>query len=199
MNQCQATKADGTRCRRHIKKGARYCEQHRRTRLDLKRAAMVGAGAILGNVLVPGLGGIVGGALAGGLADHVGLMATAKRRVFLSFDYSHDRRMKTLFVGQAKLDKSPFTIIDSSLKEAAPEPEWVEHAAAAISKAELVVVLIGEQTSKATGVLIEIDLAKQLGRPVVQVWAYNDHRGQPIAGVRGPYPWDWEVLGHILD
>lgn len=199
MNQCQAKKADGTRCRRQIKKGVRFCGHHQGTRLDVKRAAMVGAGVLVGNALAPGLGGMVFGALVGGLIDHVGLMATAKRRVFLSFDYSHDRRMKTLFVGQAKLDKSPFTIIDSSLIEAAPEPEWIEHAAAAISKAELVVVLIGEHTSKATGVLIEIDLAKQLGRPVVQVWAYNDRRGQPISGVRGPFLWDWEVLRHILD
>lgn len=199
MNQCQATKTDGTQCRRQIKKGTRFCGQHRETRLDYKRAAMVGFGAFLGNALVPGLGGIVVGALAGGLADHFELTSTAKRRVFLSFDYSHDRRMKTLFVGQAKLDKSPFTIIDHSLKEAAPEPEWVDHAAAAIAKAELVVVLLGEHTSDASGVLTEIALAKRIGRPVVQVWAYNDLRGQPIPGVRGPFLWDWEVLRHILD
>lgn len=198
MNICEATKADGMRCRNQIPKGRRYCGHHR-GRVDWKRALLTGGGALLGNLLVPGLGGAVGGAIAGKLVDRIALTTRAKRRVFLSFDYSHDRKMKTLFLGQAKLEKSPFEVVDHSLQEAAPEAKWTEHAAEAIASAELVLVLIGQHTSRARGVLIEVEMARRLGRPVVQVYAYKDMRGLPLLGVKGPYLWDWNILAHLLD
>ncbi len=41
----------------------------------------------------------------------------AKTRVFISFDYDHDADLKTLLVGQAKNQDSPFEIADWSVKE----------------------------------------------------------------------------------
>ena len=36
----------------------------------------------------------------------------AKKRVFVSFDYDNDARLKDLLVGQSKLEDSPFELAD---------------------------------------------------------------------------------------
>lgn len=158
----------------------------------------MGAGAAIGHAILPGAGGFIGGGL-GLVADHLLLSARSKKRVFLSFDYKHDRKMKTLFVGQCKKPDTPFEIVDCSLQEAAPEEDWMDHAAEAIAESELVVVLLGQYTSRARGVLIEVQMARKLGIPLVQVWAYTDLRGSPVKGAGRSYPWKWEVLAHVLD
>lgn len=43
-----------------------------------------------------------------------------KKKVFISFDFDNDLKLKNLLAGQAKLSDSPFEISDWSLKEAAP-------------------------------------------------------------------------------
>jgi hypothetical protein len=47
-----------------------------------------------------------------------------KKRVFVSFDFDHDRVLKDFIIGQARLPDSPFDVVDNSLKEAAPERDW---------------------------------------------------------------------------
>ena len=41
----------------------------------------------------------------------------AKKRVFVSFDYDNDARLKDLLVGQSKHEDSPFELADWSIKE----------------------------------------------------------------------------------
>jgi len=48
----------------------------------------------------------------------------AKKRVFVSFDFDNDKKLKDFIIGQSRLEDSPFEIIDHSLKEVAPEKEW---------------------------------------------------------------------------
>lgn len=196
MNQCQATTSSGTRCRRHVPKGKRYCGHH--AGFDWKRVGAMGAGATIGSLIAPGAGTVVGG-LVGAVVDLVSLNMKSKKRVFLSFDYRHDRKMKTLFAGQCEHPKTPFEIVDCSLQEAAPEDEWMEHAAEALADADLLVVLLGQHTWKAEGVIAEVEMATHLGVPSVQVWAYRDLRGRPVDGAGRCYPWDWAVLAHVLD
>ena len=50
----------------------------------------------------------------------------AKKRVFISFDFDNDKKLKDFIIGQSKLPDSPFEVMDHSLKEAAPEKEWEE-------------------------------------------------------------------------
>lgn len=44
-----------------------------------------------------------------------------KKRVFVSFDFDRDRRLKEFIIGQSRLEDSPFEVIDHSLKEEAPK------------------------------------------------------------------------------
>ena len=79
----------------------------------------------------------------------------AKKRIFVSFDFDNDKVLKNFIIGQSKLPDSPFEVIDHSLKEAAPEKEWEEKARRAIKRSEIVIVMVGSSTYRASGVLKE--------------------------------------------
>ncbi|WP_431210747.1 TIR domain-containing protein [Puia sp. P3] len=85
-----------------------------------------------------------------------------KKKVFISFDYDEDKSLKDLFIGQSRNPICPFEVIDNSLQEAAPEKEWEKKAETKMSRADIVIVLLGAKTHRAPGVLKEIRLARQL-------------------------------------
>ncbi|WP_310347114.1 TIR domain-containing protein [Pelomonas aquatica] len=89
--------------------------------------------------------------------------------MFVSFDFDNDQQLKHLLIGQTKRQNLPFSVVDGSLKEAAPEPRWKEAALKEIRRCDVVVVLVGRYTYKAPGVLAEIAMARSEGKPVVQL------------------------------
>src|SRR5579863_5370395 len=89
-----------------------------------------------------------------------GESSMAKKKVFVSFDFDNDKVLKDFIVGQAAHPDSPFEVIDTSLKEAQPMRTWEEKARAAISRSDLVIVMVGPQTFQAPGVLKEVDMAR---------------------------------------
>ncbi len=78
----------------------------------------------------------------------------SKKKVFISFDFDNDKRLKDFLIGQSKLEDSPFEIIDGSLKEAAPEKEWLGKARIKIKACDLVIIMVGPGTHKAPGVIV---------------------------------------------
>jgi len=123
----------------------------------------------------------------------------AKKKVFVSFDFDNDKTLKDFLIGQAKLEDSPFEVIDFSLKEAAPEKTWIEKAHAAISRAEVFIVMLGQKTKNAPGVLKEVKIANELRKEKFQIIGYkggSEAWAVPDAG--RVYKWDWENLKKLL-
>ncbi|MBV5303967.1 MAG: TIR domain-containing protein [Chlorobium sp.] len=75
-------------------------------------------------------------------------MAT-KKRVFVSFDYDHDEGAKIMLAGQAKLSDSPFDFTDASIKYHLTG-DWKEKVSRRMANIDVVVVLCGENTHKAS-------------------------------------------------
>jgi hypothetical protein len=122
-----------------------------------------------------------------------------KTRVFVSFDFDHDRVLKEFIIGQAKLPDSPFEVSDHSLKEAVPEKDWEIKARAAINRADKFIVMLGAKTRSAPGVKKEVTMAKSLGKTRFQIIGYRDGSRDwavPDAGVT--YNWDWPNLKKLL-
>jgi DUF971 family protein len=121
----------------------------------------------------------------------------SKKRVFISFDYDNDLNLKNLLAGQAKLEDSPFEISDWSMKEAAPEKDWENKALARIKRSDIVVVLTGAQTYKASGVKKEVRMARENNIPIIQIKPQGTN---PVkvenAGVI--YNWTWDNLKKLL-
>jgi len=122
----------------------------------------------------------------------------AKKRVFVSFDFDNDRVLKDFVIGQSKHEDSPFEVIDHSLKEAAPEKDWEKKAAAAIARSEIVLVMVGVKTHKASGVLKEIAMARNAGVKIVQVIGYKEGNYTPVPEAGRLYAWNWENLKKLL-
>jgi hypothetical protein len=78
-----------------------------------------------------------------------------KTRVFVSFDYDKDRVLRDFVIGQAKLTDSPFHVANWSMKEAAPLVTWELEAERRIARSQVVLVMVGRSTYRASGVLKE--------------------------------------------
>ena len=123
----------------------------------------------------------------------------AKKKVFVSFDFDNDRTLKEFLIGQAKLADAPFEVSDHSLKEEAPETEWLTRATAAIKRAEVFIVMLGPKTRSASGVLKEVAVAKGLNKVRFQLIGYSEGSeswGVPDGG--RTYSWNWESLKKLL-
>ena len=118
--------------------------------------------------------------------------------MFISFDFDNDKKLKDFIVGQSRLSDSPFEIIDTSLKEAAPMKTWGDKALAAIKRSNIVLVMVGPQTHKASGVLKEVGMARQENIPIVQVIGYKDGNYTPVPNAGRLYRWNWENLKKLI-
>ena len=122
----------------------------------------------------------------------------AKKRVFVSFDFDNDRVLKDFIVGQARLSDSPFDVIDHSLKEEQAMKTWEDKARAAIRRSDIVVVMVGQNTHRAPGVLKEVRMAREERIPIVQVIGYKDGNYTPVPDAGRLYEWNWENLKKLL-
>lgn len=198
MALCNGKTKSGRRCHNYARAESDFCAAHS-SQISISEVISSGVGALIGNTLLPGLGGVVVGGVAGkALYSLFKGDVMAKKRVFVSFDFDNDRVLKDFILGQAKLEDSPFEVIDHSLNEAAPEPEWEKKAQAAITRAEIVVVMVGPKTHKAHGVLKEVAMARKGGVKIVQIIGYKDGDYTPVPDAGRLYAWNWENLKKLL-
>lgn len=198
MTRCAEQTKKGRRCLNQALGGGDYCAAHANDVSPGSALAML-LGGIAGNVIAPGLGGVIVGAFAGTQVRKAIKGSTAvKKRVFVSFDFDHDRAMKDFIIGQARLPDSPFDIFDHSLKEAAPERDWINKARSAIRRAEIVLVIAGTQTYRARGVLQEVAVAREEAVPIVQIIGYKDRDCLSVPNAGRVYAWTWDNLKKLL-
>ncbi len=121
-------------------------------------------------------------------------------RVFISFDYEHDRGVAALLGGQLRRG-SRFQIQNWSMKEAAPQRLWKAEARQRINRSDVVLVVVGHQTYEAPGVLAEVAMARAARPPVpirqmVGYKALTSPRRVPNAGRL--YRWGHDNLATVL-
>lgn len=123
----------------------------------------------------------------------------ARKKVFVSFDFDNDKTLKEFIIGQTRLPDSPFEAIDFSLKEAAPETDWLDKARRAITGCDVFMVMLGPKTKNAPGVLKEVKLANELRKPKFQLIGYRDGSSDWAVPDGGRvYSWSWDNLKNLL-
>lgn len=123
----------------------------------------------------------------------------AQKRVFVSFDFDNDRTLKEFIIGQSKLEDSPFEVIDNSLKEAAPQRDWLEKARTAIARSDVFIIMLGPKTRNASGVLKELQVANELQKEKFQIIGYRDGSSDwAVPGGGRTYSWNWDNLKSLL-
>ncbi len=126
----------------------------------------------------------------------------AEPRAFISFDYDHNDTEKTLFAGQAKNSKTPFSIQDWSAKSSMPQSQWEKIVKEKINKCNMLIVLVGKYMASATGVVKEITMAKDQDVPVfgVYVGGANTSSNLPSGLQRNrAIAWDWDKIASAID
>ena len=123
----------------------------------------------------------------------------AKKKVFVSFDFDNDKPLKEFIIGQAKLQDAPFEVMDFSLKESAPEKDWLAKAHTAIARSEVFIVMLGSKTKNAPGVLKEVKIANELEMSKFQIIGYRDgSKDWAVPNAGRVYEWNWENLKKLL-
>lgn len=123
----------------------------------------------------------------------------AATRVFISFDYDNDKALKDLLVGQSRHPDSPFSIVDWSVKD--PSPGWKDEARRRIRASGVVAVICGEHADTASGVSIEITIAREEGVPYFLLQGYaSRHCRKPTAALPSDsmYQWTWGNLKSLV-
>jgi hypothetical protein len=121
-------------------------------------------------------------------------------RVFTSFDYDHDEDLRTLLVGQAKNEDSPFELADWSVKEPFTG-DWKKKVRERIRKVDQLIVICGEHTDTATGVSAELEIAQAEKKPYFLLWGRSSKTCvKPKAALATDkiYKWTWDNLKTLI-
>ena len=124
----------------------------------------------------------------------------AKKRVFISFDYDHDEGTKTMLAGQAELPDSPFDFKDASVKEPLTG-DWKAKVESRMDNIDVVIVLCGEYTNKASGVAAELAIAQEKDKAYFLLKAYADKKCvKPTTAKQSDkmYNWTWPNLKTLI-
>ncbi len=123
----------------------------------------------------------------------------ALKRAFISFDYDNDFFLKEALVGQSRHPDSPFNIADHSIKE--PSSDWREKARLRIRRCDIVIVICGQHTSRASGVAEEIEIAREERVPYILLAGHSDQPVTPPRSARESdkiYQWTWSNLRLLI-
>lgn len=127
-------------------------------------------------------------------------VAMAKQRIFISYDYDHDQDIKMLLVGQSKYPDSPFEFQDASVKEHLPG-DWKAKVRMRISRCDQVMVLCGHHTHTATGVAVELAIAREIEKRYFLLAGRRDGKSKkPTTATHSDkmYKWTWENLKRLI-
>ena len=121
----------------------------------------------------------------------------ARVGVFFSFEFDKDKELYGSFFAQAK-EQSRHAIRDYSLDKVDPPDDWEEKAESQIAQCDVVIVVIGQDTHTATGVEVEVEIAKQLGKCVFQIQPQQQNYGG-VDGAGEMIPWKWDEIDAKID
>jgi hypothetical protein len=124
----------------------------------------------------------------------------AKTKVFVSFDYDHDEFLKEALVGQSKHKDSPFELSDWSIKEPLTG-NWKEKARKRIRAVDVVAVICGQYTDKATGVSAEVEIAQEEKVDYFLLAGYAEKANKKPKSAKSTdklYNWTWDNLKKLI-
>ena len=122
------------------------------------------------------------------------------KRVFISFDYDNDKDLRGDLVAQAERSDSPFSIKDESVYGRIDE-KWRDEVRSRIRRCDLVVVICGHRTHKASGVAGEVAITREENIPYFLL--KGRRQGQCSRPNTAPkkkvmHPWTWSTLKELI-
>jgi hypothetical protein len=100
-------------------------------------------------------------------------------------------------VKQAELRASAPSIVDTSLRQSYPDSKWLRKAERAIGGSDIVIVIVGQDTHSAQGVLDEIKIANRLDKPIMQIRPQGKPYGK-LEHAGHLYAWKWKTIDRAI-
>jgi len=125
-------------------------------------------------------------------------MAT-KNRIFIAFA-AEDANARTMLVGQAKNEDSPFEFVDMSVKEPWDE-QWKSRCRSKIKGCDGVIALLSKKTMQADGARWEMKCANEEKIPMIGVHINKDAKGEVPPELKGKkvIEWTWPGIATFID
>lgn len=117
------------------------------------------------------------------------------KTIFIAFAIE-DVRQRDFLKGQSLLTNSPFEYIDMSVKEAY-DADWKIKVRTRIKRSDGIIVLVSRNSSSSTGQKWEIQCAREEGKRILGIWAYNEDRTE-ISGITTRI-WSWDTIKNFIN
>lgn len=120
-------------------------------------------------------------------------------KVFISFAIE-DKKYRDFLVSQAKNSKTPFDLIDMSVKEPWPEKEWKRQCRKKIKQCDSMIVLLSKNTWHSAGTRWEIKCGREERIRMVGMHVKKDDKGAIPPELQGKriIEWSWDNLEKFL-
>ncbi len=105
---------------------------------------------------------------------------TNKKIVFVAFAIE-DERQRDFLKGQSISPRAPYEFVDMSVKKAY-DNDWKDKVRTRIKRSDGIIVLVSKNSLLSDGQKWEIQCAKEEGKKILGIWAYNGDRTN-IVGV----------------
>ncbi len=122
----------------------------------------------------------------------------AKKKIFVSFDFDHDKALKNEIVAKSQNPEAPFKVSNWSMKPDDNDPKWNKEAKFRISRCDIMLVLAGENTHQAKGVQKEVQIARDAKMHIIQIKAQTDEACPTVEFAGKQHDWTWDNLMKLL-
>ncbi len=124
-------------------------------------------------------------------------MNNRKVRVFLSFEFDKDNNLHSNFYAQAETS-SEYKIIDTSLNEQYhPDAAWLKKARKQIENSDIVIVMLGDDTHSAPGVIKEVNETRQQKKRIFQIRPQKRSSAK-VKGAGEVISWKWTKIDAMI-
>lgn len=120
---------------------------------------------------------------------------STKKLVFIAFAIE-DERQRDFLKGQSLSPRAPYEFVDMSVKEPY-DKDWKARVRTRIKRSHGVLVLVSKNSLTSTGQAWEIQCAKEEGKPIRGIWAYQGDRTS-LPGV-STYVWSDANISSFID
>lgn len=160
--------------------------------LRLGQIVLPAVGAVIGNMVAPGIGGMLAGGFIGGvLAEDTKDNKMTKIPVFYSFHFDNDvmrvQQIRNIgaIEGNSAINANEWEQIKRNGKTAVQN--WID---SNLKYKRCLIVLIGSETASRPWVKYEIERAWNLGKAIIGIYIHNIKCARTGACRQGPNPFD---------
>jgi len=110
------------------------------------------------------------------------------------------RESRSFFLGSRKNSDTPFEMADWSVQEPMTG-DWKAKVRTRIRQVDQLIVLCGEYTDTAAGVSVELEIARDEGKPYFLLRGYSDKTCKKPKAAHSAdtiYKWTWENLKNLI-